>query len=292
MTGISLSAALLLLVGELVLVAAVSRGPAGARAGLAISVILLPLATIVEAIPLYVALLAMALLMISLRALDLARSDQPTSFMQRLAHLAVLVDTRKVTRRARSLDVRAAGGAALAGALTLAALVALAEVRASAGPRPLEWAVVGLGVFAWFEFASHLSRFIGGCLGAALPPISDAPQRSTSLAEFWGRRWNPVIAGVLKERCFTPMARRGAARGLLATFALSGVLHFYIGAMALDWPMALSLGGFFLAQPPLLLAERGLGVRRWPPVAGWLWTLAALAVLSPLILEPLRRLMP
>jgi hypothetical protein len=45
-------------------------------------------------------------------------------------------------------------------------------------------------------------------------------------------------------------------------------------------------GAFFLVQPPLIAVERRMKVRRWRPAAGRAWTLAALAIASPLLVEP------
>jgi hypothetical protein len=56
------------------------------------------------------------------------------------------------------------------------------------------------------------------------------------------------------------------------------------------WRPAAACGAFFLAQPLLIAAERRLRVRRWPTAAGRAWTLGALAVTSPLVVEPVLRM--
>mgnify|MGYP003350367823 CR=1 FL=1 len=45
-----------------------------------------------------------------------------------------------------------------------------------------------------------------------------------------------------------------------------------------------------LLQVALLLAERGLGVRKWRPLWGRLWTIASLLLTAPLFIEPVLRL--
>lgn len=50
--------------------------------------------------------------------------------------------------------------------------------------------------------------------------------------------------------------------------------------------MSLMWGTFFVVQPLLIAVERWMKVRRWRPAAGRAWTLAVLAITSPLIVEP------
>jgi hypothetical protein len=52
------------------------------------------------------------------------------------------------------------------------------------------------------------------------------------------------------------------------------------------WKIGAVFGAFFLVQPLLIAAERRLAVRRWRPAAGRAWTLTALAITSPLVIEP------
>ena len=74
---------------------------------------------------------------------------------------------------------------------------------------------------------------------------------------------------------------------MFATFAISAVGHALLAVFALGrWNMAVVFGAFFLVQPLLIAAERRLAVRRWRPAAGRAWTLTALAITSPMIIEP------
>src|SRR5208337_2183618 len=87
--------------------------------------------------------------------------------------------------------------------------------------------------------------------------------------------------------CFVPLARCGAVFAMFATFAISAVGHALMAFFALGrWKIAAVFGAFFLVQPLLIAAERRLAVRRWPPEAARAWTLTALAVTSPLFIEP------
>lgn len=69
-----------------------------------------------------------------------------------------------------------------------------------------------------------------------------------------------------RRHCFSPLKRRGAVLALTGTFMASAVLHAYV-FITVDLIVALTWAAFFLAQPPLLLAERRLRVRF---LAAWL----------------------
>ena len=74
---------------------------------------------------------------------------------------------------------------------------------------------------------------------------------------------------------------------MFATFAISAVGHALIAFFALGrWKTAVVFGAFFLVQSLLIAAERRLAVRRWRPEAGRAWTLTALAITSPMVIEP------
>jgi hypothetical protein len=53
---------------------------------------------------------------------------------------------------------------------------------------------------------------------------------SKSPSDFWGRRWNCLVHGVLKRGIYKPVRRStaNAAMAAVATFVASGVLHEYI----------------------------------------------------------------
>lgn len=57
-------------------------------------------------------------------------------------------------------------------------------------------------------------------------PIMNAPIKSMSVAEFWGRRWNSAFRDLAHPFLFVPMSRKlGAGAGLWASFAVSGLAH-------------------------------------------------------------------
>ncbi|MCS7079165.1 MAG: membrane bound O-acyl transferase family-domain-containing protein [Chloracidobacterium sp.] len=107
----------------------------------------------------------------------------------------------------------------------------------------------------------------------------DRPLTATSLAEFWGRRWNAAFRDLTHRFLFRPLTPRvGAQWALLIGFAFSGIVHDVV----ISWPAGGGYGGprvFFLLQSIGILVERsrvgrsfGLGGGR----RGWLFTMATL----------------
>ena len=123
---------------------------------------------------------------------------------------------------------------------------------------------------------------------------------STSISDFWSRRWNLLIHGLFRRSVFRPLLRRGfppwAAGGL--AFAISGAFHEY--AFALHQPdQWASLGRcllFFLVQAPVVSLEKFIGSKfgvPWPfkssaAACTLAWTIL-LVPFAPLFLHPLKK---
>ena len=76
--------------------------------------------------------------------------------------------------------------------------------------------------FGTFKFLVLLWRR----LGLPATPIMQAPLRSRTLAEFWGRRWNTGFSIPARRYLMEPIARRiGTTAGLLVVFLVSGLVH-------------------------------------------------------------------
>jgi len=121
------------------------------------------------------------------------------------------------------------------------------------------------GVFALLSLGWRALR-----LDAA--PIMDAPLRSRSVAEFWGRRWNGAFNDLALGLVFRPMARRaGVTAATLTAFGVSGLIH----ELVISLPAGAGYGlptGYFLLQGLAVLAQRKTAVLR-----GWLFTILAIA---------------
>jgi hypothetical protein len=98
-------------------------------------------------------------------------------------------------------------------------------------PAPTPWtvrfwiALVGscfLFLIARFDFWTLIFR----AMGFAVEKLWDCPVAATSLGDFWGRRWNRIVPGFLREVLFLPLARRvGSRAALFAVFLSSGLYH-------------------------------------------------------------------
>jgi alginate O-acetyltransferase complex protein AlgI len=108
--------------------------------------------------------------------------------------------------------------------------------------------------------------------GAAVRPIMDAPIKSTSLAEFWGRRWNGAFNQLALDLLFRNLARRfGTTLATLGSFLFSGLLH----ELVISLPAAGGYGlptGYFLLQGAGATAQRKWDLRRG--FLGWILTMA------------------
>lgn len=120
-------------------------------------------------------------------------------------------------------------------------------------------------------------------LGFAAARPFDAPWRSRTLAEFWGRRWNAPFAEMNRLLLLPAARRRLDSRGaVLAAFAASAFLH----EMAISYPVRAGWGGpsaYFLLHGVLVTAEPSLGIRRWPSYLARAWTWAWVLVPLPLL---------
>jgi predicted DCC family thiol-disulfide oxidoreductase YuxK len=103
-------------------------------------------------------------------------------------------------------------------------------------------------------------------------PIMDAPLRSTSVAEFWGRRWNGAFNDLALGLVFRPVARRaGLVAATLSAFTISGLIHELVISLPADAGFGLPTG-YFLLQGLAVLAQRKTAILR-----GWFFTMLVVA---------------
>jgi hypothetical protein len=145
------------LTAEVLAIAALAGHRRGARIGVALSVLLLPLPAFVGGPTAFARFwLAAAALWCFLRGMDLA-SDQPARpFGARLLHLLAVIDTRLVTPAPRTADLRTARQFVVGAAVAAAAFgVVKAGDALSAWPRfTLRWLAGALMIVAAFMTAS------------------------------------------------------------------------------------------------------------------------------------------
>jgi len=79
--------------------------------------------------------------------------------------------------------------------------------------------------FGLFDLAASAWRIAG----INAKPIMNAPFKSSSLSEFWGRRWNGAFNQLVLNIFFRQLSRSiGTIRATLTTFLLSGLLHEFV----------------------------------------------------------------
>jgi D-alanyl-lipoteichoic acid acyltransferase DltB (MBOAT superfamily) len=127
--------------------------------------------------------------------------------------------------------------------------------------------------FGVFNILAGLWRFAGVACGS----LFRAPLRSTSLGEFWGRRWNLALGEMTAIAVYRPLAGRlGNGPALVGAFLFSGLLH----GIAITVPIQTAYGLpmlYFLLHGSLVQVEHWLE-RRGTPVnrlawVGRVWTL-------------------
>jgi alginate O-acetyltransferase complex protein AlgI len=135
-------------------------------------------------------------------------------------------------------------------------------------------AMVGIILVLHFGIL-HMIALVWRSEGRSVVPIMDAPVRSTSLAEFWGRRWNLAFRDYSHRFVFRPAARRwNASVATWCVFLFSGLIH----ELAISVPAGGGFGlplGYFLLQGLGVTTERHLvrrGLLTRGSVAGWCFT--------------------
>jgi hypothetical protein len=89
-------------------------------------------------------------------------------------------------------------------------------------------------------------------VGVQVEPLMRAPLLSSSLSDFWGRRWNLAFRDLTYSLVFLPLRRRLGIQGsMLATFFLSGLIH--------DLVISFPAGGAY-GLPTLYFMLQGAGL--------------------------------
>lgn len=208
----------------------------------------------------------------------LGRARRRPGFARGLAYLAVypglsadLAFVRDPRPRRRAGAATAlAGTFEMAGACLVATLAARAGVFA-AGAWPAAWARMASLMFL-LDGAFRLGRGALAAGGFRAEVLSRAPWAAADLADFWGRRWNLLVARTLGTEVYGPL-RRGVGRvaATLAAFLVSGLYHEALFTL----PVPHEVGGhtaFFLLHGAAILTTQGPALRGRPGLAravGW-----------------------
>jgi hypothetical protein len=155
------------------------------------------------------------------------------------------------------------------------------------------WAVrfwIALVGFCFLFLIARLDfwALIFRAMGFAVEKLWDCPIAAKTLGDFWGRRWNRIVPGFLREVIFLPVARRAGAKvALAAVFLYSGLYHECVSFMTRS-----GYGGpmlYFLLQCLGVAIENTRPARRVLRGRVWLaraWTLAVVFLPLGLFLRP------
>ncbi|KAL6654876.1 hypothetical protein ACP70R_008341 [Stipagrostis hirtigluma subsp. patula] len=125
------------------------------------------------------------------------------------------------------------------------------------------YAVYGALIWCFMELLATCMAAAGGALGIEVKPQFVDPHLSTSLTDFWGRRWNLVVSAVLRASVYDPLRRRaGKEAGIMATFLVSGLMHEVVVYCFTLRPPTGELAAFFLLHGACRVAEERCS-RRW-----------------------------
>lgn len=147
----------------------------------------------------------------------------------------------------------------------LGATLTWAIARTALPDHPLVAGWIGMiGLIFMLHFGTfHLLSLRWRSLGVDALPVMRNPMRSTSLAEFWGRRWNTAFHELAARFAFQPLRRVAGLTGAsLLVFLVSGLIHELVISIPAHGGYGLPTG-YFLLQGLGLAGERSRQGRRF-----------------------------
>ncbi|CAH8314254.1 unnamed protein product [Eruca vesicaria subsp. sativa] len=98
-------------------------------------------------------------------------------------------------------------------------------------PTIMLWVLYPLYFYLSLEISLNTIKFLLTIiLGCDLEPVFDEPYLATSLQDFWGRRWNPMVSSLLRSAIYAPLVGKSKSDlamfiGGFTTFVISGLIH-------------------------------------------------------------------
>jgi hypothetical protein len=147
-----------------------------------------------------------------------------------------------------------------------------------------------IGIILVLHFGTfHLISCTWRTFGVDAKPIMNAPLLSTSVGEFWGKRWNLAFRDMTHRFLFRPLSR--LVRPELAIgigFLFSGAVHDTVISLPANADYGMPTL-YFLIQGAALLTERTrmgrkMGLARGR--CGWIFTMVVLAAPVGLLFHP------
>jgi hypothetical protein len=178
---------------------------------------------------------------------------------------AFLGGTDRLPRPRRSEWVAAAVKTSLGATLTWV----VARTALPVNPLLAGWfGMVGL-IFLLHFGTFHLLSLAWRSIGVDARPVMQNPLRSSSLAEFWGRRWNTAFHELATRFTFRPLRSMvGTASAALLVFLVSGLIHELVISIPAQGGYGLPTG-YFALQGLGVAGERTRTGRRLGLGHGW-----------------------
>jgi alginate O-acetyltransferase complex protein AlgI len=134
--------------------------------------------------------------------------------------------------------------------------------------------LVGFALMFHFGFLNLLAA-AWRAVGIGVQPIMQAPIRSVSVGEFWGRRWNRAFRDLAHRWVFKPLLPRvGGLGASAACYLASGLTHELVTSVPARGGYGLPTG-YFLIQALGTVAEHSRLGRQWGlgrGVRGWIFS--------------------
>ena len=201
------------------------------------------------------------------------------------------MDAESFLSPAGARDVSAAAWLRGGTRMALGAACLWVGARGSASSDGLWFGWVGmLGLILLLHFGIfELLAAAWRAAGIGVKSVMRAPLRATSLGDFWSKRWNTAFNALAHDLAFRPLARRwGRAAAMLATFAISGLVHELVISVPARGGYGLPTA-YFVFQGVAVLVERSklgrrIGLGRG--LRGWLFTFVCTAGLAFWLFHP------
>ena len=168
---------------------------------------------------------------------------------------------------------RPAGSEWIAAALKTAfgATLVWIGARAALPAHPVIAGWLGMtGLIFTLHFGTfHLLSLAWRRAGVEATPVMRNPLKATSLADFWGRRWNTAFHELATRFTFRPLrVRVGDSAAALLVFLLSGAIHELVISLPAGGGYGLPTG-YFIVQGLGIAGERSRKGRRLGLGRGW-----------------------
>lgn len=167
---------------------------------------------------------------------------------------------------------------------------------------PQAFLIVGVSLILHFGIL-NLSTALWRSLGVDVSELFRAPYRSTSLKEFWGKRWNLAFSEMTALIAYRPLREKvGIEAAVVLSFLLSGLLHEIAISFPVNSGYGLPMSYFVIHAIAMQMESKSTFIQQMVKHRFWshVWVMGLLIVPMPLlfheafmshVLVPLRNLL-